>query len=85
MNFRQQQFRQSIQQQHMLNVAKNKSTIVKTPQPKVTEPTPTPEPTPEPKVEQPKVEVKPEPVIAKPVVEQPKSEEKSKSVRLPKI
>ena len=82
MNFRQQQFRQSIQQQHYLDVAKNQPTIIKStpvieeevnPQPiaEVEPPAPVIEPQPQPE---------PEPII----VEQPKVEQQTTN-KLPRL
>jgi len=64
MNNRQQNIRQSIQVSNMLNMAKNRSTIVKTPTPHIEEQQPVSEPIPEPIVEEkkPVVEIKEEPI-----------------------
>jgi hypothetical protein len=64
MNFRQQQFRQAVQYQQHLDIAKTQSTLVKT------DPTPAPEPvasTPEPVVEPAPVVVDETPVVETPV------------------
>jgi hypothetical protein len=66
MNFRQQQFRQSVQQLQHLDAAKNQSTLVKT------------DPTSEPEVvvSTPESVVEPAPVVVEtPAIEQPKVEQ----------
>jgi len=72
MNFRQQQFRQSVQQLQHLDTAKTQSTLVKA------------QPTPEPVASTPEPVVEPTPVaVETPVVEQPKVEQQQN--RLPNL
>ena len=73
MNFRQQQFRQSVQQLQHLDAARNQSTLVKA------------QPTSEPVVSTPEPVVEPTPVaVETPVTEQPKVEQPTQS-RLPNL